>query len=217
MIVLTEFTGNYNLEVQKIFFSLLIGSLLGVEREIRRKPAGFRTIALICVGATLFTICSYLFAAAENRDRIAANIITGVGFLGAGVIFRNNANVSGITTAATIWIASALGMLIGIGEFRLAILGLIVAMIILYAMDFIQNWIDARFQQRAYTIVCKDAFELKQFKSELHEFHLKLSNYKETREDKQVFIEVIIKGTEKHLFKFNHWLMMDERIYSFTW
>src|SRR5476651_1057610 len=114
----------YGDEILKVALSAIVGSLVGLEREIRRKPAGFRTLALICVGATIFTICSYKLGVDVNRDRVAANIITGVGFLGAGVIFRNGDSVSGITTASTIWIAAALGMLIGIGEYWLSILSL---------------------------------------------------------------------------------------------
>ena len=114
----------YGDEILKMFLSILFGSILGIEREIRGKPAGFRTLALICFGATVFTICSYLLGVVDNRDRIAANIITGVGFLGAGVIFRNNGSVSGITTAASIWIAAAIGMLIGLGEFVMALVAL---------------------------------------------------------------------------------------------
>src|ERR1700743_1463519 len=99
----------YGDEILKLALSAIIGCLVGLEREVRRKPAGFRTLSLICVGATIFTICSYKLGVIDNRDRIAANIITGVGFLGAGVIFRNKDAVSGITTAATTWIAAALG------------------------------------------------------------------------------------------------------------
>ena len=106
-------------ELLKVVLSVLAGALLGLEREIRRKPAGFRTLALICLGATVFTICSYKMGGLNNADRIAANIITGVGFIGAGVIFRHNVSVSGITTAATIWVAAAIGMLIGIGYYWL--------------------------------------------------------------------------------------------------
>ena len=101
-------------ELTKIGLSLLLGSLLGLEREYQNKPAGFRTIALICVGATLFTILSYRLGNSVSVDRVAANIITGIGFIGAGVIFKNNNTVYGLTTASTIWLAAGLGMAVGV-------------------------------------------------------------------------------------------------------
>lgn len=157
MMHLTFLSGSiYGDEILKIFLSVLCGSILGFEREIRGKSAGFRTLALICFGSTIFTICSYLLGVEDNRDRIAANIITGVGFLGAGVIFRNNVSVSGITTAASIWVAAAIGMFIGIGEFVLAGLSVVISLFVLYAMDYIQVWIDNRFQHRNYRILFHD-------------------------------------------------------------
>lgn len=141
----------YGNEIIKLIFSVIAGCILGLEREIRGKSAGFRTLALICFGATVFTICSYLLGVTDNRDRIAANVITGIGFIGAGVIFRNNSSVSGITTAASIWIAAAIGMLLGIGSYWLAAVALIFALFILSALDFIQFWIDYKFQQEIIT------------------------------------------------------------------
>ena len=93
------------IELTKLSVSLLLGSLLGLEREYQNKAAGFRTIALICMGSTVFTLISMRISI-SNPDRIAANIITGIGFIGAGVIFKNGANVYGLTTAATIWVSA---------------------------------------------------------------------------------------------------------------
>src|ERR1700712_64073 len=150
---------HYTEDVLKLLLSAFVGCMVGLEREVRRKPAGFRTLALICVGSTIFTICSYKLGSPTNEDRIAANIITGVGFLGAGVIFRNGFSVSGIITAATIWISAALGMLIGIGDYWLAILALAISLVILSLMQYLQNYIDARFQHRDYTISYKGEFD----------------------------------------------------------
>jgi putative Mg2+ transporter-C (MgtC) family protein len=207
----------YSDDILKIILSAIIGCLVGLEREIRRKPAGFRTLALICVGATIFTICSYKFGVMDNRDRIAANIITGVGFLGAGVIFRNGASVSGITTAATIWIAAALGMLIGIAEYVLALLGLGISLFILYALQFIQNYIDARFQHRDYVITYKGECSAEDFKSKVASLHLKTHYFKELRQDHQTTFEFDITGKEINLDTFNQWLKSDDKVYSFRW
>ncbi|RKR84795.1 putative Mg2+ transporter-C (MgtC) family protein [Mucilaginibacter gracilis] len=207
----------YTEEVFKLFLSAMVGCLVGLEREIRRKPAGFRTLAIICVGSTLFTICSYKLGFPDNEDRIAANIITGVGFLGAGVIFRNGFSVSGITTAATIWIAAALGMLIGIGDYAIALLSLAVSLIILWAMQFLQNFIDARFQHRSYTISYKDGFDSDELQAKLTQLQLKARNFKETRQDVQTSFEFEVSGKESNLNIFNQWLKNETRIYSFMW
>ncbi len=207
----------YGDEVFKIIFSGLLGCLVGLEREIRRKPAGFRTLALIAVGATIFTICSYKLGVVDNRDRIAANIITGVGFLGAGVIFHNKDSVANITTAATIWIAAALGMLIGVGEYMLAVLSLFTSLVILYVFQFLQNWIDSQFQHRDYTVSFKDEFNADEFRAKLTEWKLRSHNFKETRLGEQTTFEFDVTGKQIHMDVFNQWLKGEGRVYSFDW
>ncbi len=207
----------YGDEILKIALSAIIGCLVGLEREIRRKPAGFRTLALICVGATIFTICSYKLGVDVNRDRIAANIITGVGFLGAGVIFRNKDTVSGITTAATIWIAAALGMFIGIGEYTLAVISLAISLVILYALQFVQNWIDYRFQHREYVITFKEGFSTDEFSAKLNQCKLKTHYFKESRNGEQTAFQFDVTGKQVNMELFNQWLKAENRIYSFDW
>ena len=110
-----------------------LGGLIGLERELRGYPAGIRTMALITMGAMLFTDISQLLG---GDDRIAAGIVTGIGFLGAGVIFREGYTVRGITTAATIWSASAIGMAIGRELYLVAGLGTIIIFVVLEARPF---------------------------------------------------------------------------------
>nr|WP_233173912.1 MgtC/SapB family protein [Pedobacter sp. ASV19] len=210
-------TTMYGDEILKIFLSVLCGSILGLEREIRGKSAGFRTLALICFGSTIFTICSYLLGVEDNRDRIAANIITGVGFLGAGVIFRNNFSVSGITTAASIWIAAALGMFIGIGEFLLAGISLLLSIFILFVMDYIQFWIDDRFQHRDYRLVFKDKAALGPLRAQVKGLKLQARFIRTSRSDEQVIVEFQASGRGEKLNVFNDWLLEQESIQSFNW
>lgn len=99
----------------------LLGSIIGLERELRGYPAGIRTLALVTFGAALFTEASQLFDG--DKGRVAAQIVTGIGFLGAGVIFREGYTVRGITTAATIWAAAAVGIAIALGLYIVAVLG----------------------------------------------------------------------------------------------
>ena len=100
-----------------VICSLICGTLFGLERQVRDKPAGLKTLALICVGSTIFTLASILIVgdSIADRGRIAAGVVTGVGFLGAGAIIREGTTVIGLTTGASIWTAAAVGVLIGAG------------------------------------------------------------------------------------------------------
>jgi putative Mg2+ transporter-C (MgtC) family protein len=209
--------GVYGNEVLKLSLSVVAGCILGLEREVRGKSAGFRTLALVCFGATIFTICSYLLGVQDNRDRIAANIITGVGFFGAGVIFRNNTSISGITTAASIWIAAAIGMLMGIGQFGLAGISLIFALGILYVLDFVQLWIDDKFEHRTYKIVFRSDYPVTPITAQVKTLHLNLLNTKVLRSDKQLIYEFEISGKESNLYAFNQWMIENESIMSIDW
>lgn len=118
--------------LEKIAVSAFCGALIGLERERAEKPAGLRTNMLISVGSTLFTLASimswkYTSGASPTVDpgRIAAQIVSGIGFLGAGVILKTGMNIIGITTAATIWLVAAIGMMIGLGY---PLLSLVVAL-----------------------------------------------------------------------------------------
>jgi len=101
------------------------GAFIGLERETHDKPAGFRTNILICLGAAMFTLISLRVAegGGVDRTRIAAQIVTGVGFLGAGAIIQRRNHVVGLTTAATIWAVASVGMAFGAGQFGLGLLG----------------------------------------------------------------------------------------------
>jgi putative Mg2+ transporter-C (MgtC) family protein len=104
------------LEIALAVFAILCGAFLGDERQRREKPAGLRTLVLVCLGAAIFTMTGYAFTSASgDSGRVAAQIVTGIGFLGAGVILHGRRFVSGVTTAAVIWVAAAIGMTVGAG------------------------------------------------------------------------------------------------------
>ena len=100
-----------------VVVAVLAGTLVGTERRSRDKPAGLRTLSLICVGSAIFTLVSVLIVGdtIADRGRIAAQIVTGIGFLGAGAIISDRGEVRGLTTGATIWVTAAIGMMIGAG------------------------------------------------------------------------------------------------------
>src|SRR5580704_5876531 len=110
--------------IEKLLVAIVIGGAIGAEREYRSKSAGFRTLTLICLGSAMFTIFSELIGSGGNPDRIASNIATGIGFVGAGVIFKGDGSgskVSGITTAAMIWVTAGLGVAIGAGYLMVSV------------------------------------------------------------------------------------------------
>lgn len=145
-------------ELMKLGLALLIGGLVGAEREYRDKAAGFRTMTLICVGAAIFTSASLQMGGPTMRDpaRIAAQIVTGVGFLGAGVIVREGGRVTGITTAATIWLTAALGMGIGGGFYGLTLSAAVVVLLTLWLLPYVERRIDAIGDVRCYRVIGRD-------------------------------------------------------------
>ncbi len=130
-------------DMLKVLVAVLIGGLIGAEREFHDKAAGFRTIIFICVGATLFTIFSHKIGGEGDTARIAANIVSGVGFLGAGVILRDAGRIIGLTTASTIWLTAALGMGIGSGHYGFAAAATGIMLIVLWFFPWIEERIDA--------------------------------------------------------------------------
>ncbi len=124
-------------ELIQLLVSVLIGGLIGFEREMHAKAAGLRTMTLITLGATLFTMLSVRMGG--DAGRVAANIVTGVGFLGAGAILFSEGRIRGLTTASSIWVAAALGMAVGLGEFALAGAATVIILTVL--------WLFARFDR----------------------------------------------------------------------
>ena len=122
-----------------------LGAAIGVEREIRQKPAGLRTNILIAVGSALFTTISLRIAAVSGMpDRIAAQIVTGIGFLGAGAIMRSGLSVHGMTTAATIWVNAAIGMAAGAGEYAMATVSTTITLLVLVVLPPIEAFFARR-------------------------------------------------------------------------
>ncbi|WP_051190460.1 MgtC/SapB family protein [Kaistella palustris] len=128
------------LDIYKALISLLAGLILGFEREMKDKSAGLKTITVICLGSTLFSILSYKVSGTGDPARIASYIVSGIGFLGAGVIFKSGFNVYGLTTAGIIWISAAIGMAIGFGEIYIAYTFLISALIIIYSAKYLTKY-----------------------------------------------------------------------------
>lgn len=125
----------------RILIAAALGGAVGIEREIREHTAGFRTHILVAVGAAAFTVASVHAPLGTNFDpnRIAAQVVTGIGFLGAGAILRYGVSVRGLTTAASLWAVAALGLLTGQGLYAAAAITTAVVIISLYGLHFIED------------------------------------------------------------------------------
>jgi putative Mg2+ transporter-C (MgtC) family protein len=137
------------MDVYKALMAIGAGIILGLERELKDKAAGLKTITVICLGSALFSILSYKIGSADHEStRIASYIVSGIGFLGAGVIFKERVDVTGLTTAGIIWLTAAVGMAIGFGQFFLAATFVFAAMIIVYSSKWINKLIRPTRQSR---------------------------------------------------------------------
>lgn len=138
------------LQIVLALVAVVCGAVVGVERERREKPAGLRTLVLVCLGSAVFTMVSFVFTTTTgDSGRVAAQIVTGIGFLGAGAIIHGAGNVTGMTTAATIWVTAATGMVAGCGYVGAA-LGL--SLLTRFVLAGIYAW-EARFIDPARTSI----------------------------------------------------------------
>ena len=126
----------------RMALGLVLGAMIGFERELHRQPAGFRTHSLVAVGSALFTIISaYGFAgSAVDPTRIAAQIVSGIGFIGAGTILQHRGSVRGLTTAASLWSVAAVGMAAGAGLLAIAMVGTLLILVVLSVLDRVEEF-----------------------------------------------------------------------------
>jgi putative Mg2+ transporter-C (MgtC) family protein len=151
---MTELSNIESLE--RLLLALAAGLFLGLERELRAKPAGLRTYALVCEGSALFMMCAILLsnvaknAGIQNTDpsRIASTVVQGIGFLVAGVILTRGAKIVGLTTAAELWVTAAIGLLFGGGFYFLGIAATITTIIVLGPLHFCEKILEDRFVKR---------------------------------------------------------------------
>jgi putative Mg2+ transporter-C (MgtC) family protein len=204
-------------ETLQLLFSLIIGAVIGIEREYSSKAAGFRTMILISIGSTLFTIISKKLGAPVNEDRIAANIITGIGFIGAGVVFKDGFSVTGLTTAASIWVTAALGMTVGAGDYALAAEGAVLTIIVLFLFEYFQDVIDRLHQRKSYKIVFQpNQIKIEDVKTYLRSINLNAISRSETKNGEELHFSLDVSGSKKKIEKFNTYLLTSNVIKSFS-
>jgi len=203
----------------RLLLSFGIGTAIGLEREYRSKVAGLRTMIMICLGSTIFTELSLLIGG-DSPDRIASTIVTGIGFLGAGVIFKDGLSVTGITTATTIWICAALGMAVGVGEYFIALVGSVVVLIVLIVFEKLQFFIDRVHQSRTYKISylggSSDDFAI-QLQTEIKKLKLKFRKKRDLKENTYAVLIWEVYGKEKYLDEFNAYLKLSDHVKSYEY
>ncbi len=205
-------------DVIKLLISAGTGAIIGFEREYHSKSAGLRTMILISLGSTLFTIISMKLG--SDPSRIAANIVTGIGFVGGGIIFRDNSNgrITGITTAAAAWVTAALGMCVGFGGglYETGFVAMILVVFALYSLVPAQNIIKRKNTIRTYRIVCKYKNKsLKQFEEKFEQFGLEAERGTQSKTNQTISGIWIVKGPEKNHEKAIKNLMNDEEVLEF--
>ncbi|HEU5325186.1 MAG TPA: MgtC/SapB family protein [Candidatus Limnocylindria bacterium] len=146
-------TPDLSIEVQldlalRLTVGLILGAIIGFERELHRQPAGFRTHSLVSLGAALFTIVSAYGFVGDQVDptRIAAQIVSGIGFIGAGTILQHRGHIRGLTTAASLWSVAAIGTAAGARLYVVAIIGTVLILIILSILDRVETMARHRLQ-----------------------------------------------------------------------
>ena len=184
-------------DLVKLLLTLVLGGLIGWERELYDKPAGFRTNTLICVGSTLFTIFSLKIGIIPGTDsaRIAAQIVSGIGFLGAGAIIRRGEAVLGLTTAATIWFVASIGMGIGAGYYVISSVGTALALAILFVFRKFENLVDRIHTTRTYhVIVSAEDDAVRELSLVLDSCGLRVLGNKQVKSDNRYFYEITLSG-----------------------
>jgi putative Mg2+ transporter-C (MgtC) family protein len=141
--------------LERLVVALILGGIIGLERELRHRPAGLRTNMLICFGAAMYTVLSIELANKFGGDkvRIASQIITGIGFIGAGAILRGNGSVSGLTTASTIFVAASIGMAAGGGFYSVAVFATVVVLVALTVLGRLERHFEYKREVLTYEVV----------------------------------------------------------------
>jgi putative Mg2+ transporter-C (MgtC) family protein len=194
------------------------GGIVGIERELRSKSAGFRTMIMISLGSCFFTILSGYIGGLSNPDRIASNIVTGIGFLGAGVIFRGENRVNGITTAATIWAVAAVGMGIGSGYYLASACASLMILLVLAALPLIESLIDRLNQFKEYRIETDYSDnKMKQYEQLIKDCKLRLRDHKQAKSANTISITMQVHGHAANHQRFINIMMNDRLVNRFEY
>ena len=203
-------------DLLKLGVALVVGGIVGAERERHKKAVGLRTLILISMGSALFTIISLKLGKnnfGTDSSRIASTIVSGIGFLGAGVILEDRGRVTGLTTAATIWLVAALGMAAGAGEYLLSGAATILAIVVLMPLSRIEEFLEIANEHRTYEITAPVNWEkFKDLKDLFKEHKIIVQNYKQERRGSDMVCTFEVLGPIKKHDKVVQKLLSDKEI-----
>ncbi|WP_312789537.1 MgtC/SapB family protein [Sphingobacterium sp.] len=203
-------------DIVAMVVSILCGGAIGFEREYKNKSAGFRTIILISLGSTIFTIVSQ--HGAQTDDRISANIITGIGFIGAGVIFKDKISVHGLTTAAVIWTSAAIGMTAGIGYHALAFCLTLITLGVLLMVTRVERIIAQLQKEQFLSVTFRDPnfHQIGNLESVLQTKGLILERMEIAKDDDHLIVIFKVSGKKELLVEMSETLATRPEIISFS-
>ena len=200
----------------KIFLALALGGALGMEREYHDKPAGFATNCLICLGAMLFTVLSEVMGmAGGDPGRIAAQIVTGVGFIGAGSILRDGNKISGLTTAAGVWLVAAIGMAIGYGEYLWAASCAAAILIVQLGLRRTLKLVETFKHYDTIHVTCDPHWAVvEKIQQQLEKQHIQLLKHEVTKQDNLFHVELTASFTGREFQKVTRDLLEMPEVHS---
>lgn len=183
----------------QLVLAVILGGAIGLERELSGKPAGLRTNILICVGATLFTVLSLRLSDGRGDPaRIAAQILPGVGFIGAGTILHARGSISGLTSAATIWVVAAIGMALGGAAYTEALGTTVLVMVILQGLGYLERAVARRSTHSRLLIHAKaEPGSLEELEALVRRTGLELTHVESRRENVDLVIEFELQGSKR--------------------
>lgn len=196
----------------KIGLAIFFGGVLGLERQWKHKTAGFRTIMLICLGSALFTLVGQ-----RGGTSVGANVITGIGFIGAGVIFKDGFTVSGLTTAAVIWISAAIGVAVGTGDYTLALIATALTIFILSVFSRLEDYINRIHSKKIFNLVFYNAdfAHIRQFEQMAKAKHLSSERILVSKKDDNLQALIEVTGNQANITRLNEQLATNPMIKSY--
>ena len=201
-----------NHDLIKIAIAVVCGGLLGMERQYKNKTAGFRTIILICLGSAIYTMVAQRAGAGVN-----INIVTGIGFIGAGVIFKDNVAVSGLTTAAVIWISAAIGMAAGSGNYTIALICTVITLMVLLLFNLLERYIDKVHHDKLYVIVFSNSSydNMSAVEDVVTALQLTSRRVHVSKKDGCLQSAILVTGRRQRIGKLDEKLLQMEQVKSF--
>ena len=180
----------------RLLLAVLLGGLIGLERELKHRPAGLRTNMFICFGSAMFTLLSYELSGGHEPTRIAAQIIPGIGFIGAGSILHARGLVNGLTTAATLFVVASVGMAVGGGLYVTAIFATLVVLLVLYALGRFEDTFNLKVFSFGYEVTAKTSEEvITEVNSLLEADHRMMDNVRVAQTQQHSRVQFTVDGT----------------------